>query len=92
MYVLLALSSAVLYGIWEFGIGRYRRRVKVYGIILVSAIATTITYLLIGVFRHDLMLDKNDVLPGLLGALLISSQPSSRSRLLRAGKWALSPV
>ena len=67
MYVLLALSSAVLYGIWEFGIGRYRGRVKVYGIILVSAIATTITYLLNGVFRHDLMLDKSDVLPGLLG-------------------------
>ena len=67
MYVLLALSSAVLYGIWEFGIGRYRGRVKVYGIILVSAIATTITYLLNGVFRHDLMLDKNDVVPRLLG-------------------------
>ena len=70
MYVLLALSSAVLFGIWEFGIGRYRGRVKVYGIILVSASATTIAYLLNGVFRHDLMLDKNDVIPGLLGGTL----------------------
>jgi drug/metabolite transporter (DMT)-like permease len=67
MYVLLALVSCVLFGIGKFGIGRYRGRISAHGIVLVSATASAMTYVLFGVLTHELAFSPIDLIPALVG-------------------------
>lgn len=57
VYVLLALSSAILFGLWKFGIGQFRGRISVYSVVLVSASSAAAIYVLLGWMSHDLSLD-----------------------------------
>ena len=69
VYVLLALLSCVLGGISKFGIGRYRGRISAHGIILVSACASTTTYVLFGLLTHELAFSPIDLVPALIGGV-----------------------
>ena len=65
----LAIASAVLFGVWKFGIGRYRGRVSPYAIVLVTA-TVGIAFYLVSAWRTDrMMLSPKDVLPGLVAGI-----------------------
>ncbi len=70
VYSLLALSSSVLFGLWNFGIGRYRGAISVYSVILVSASAAAVVYLVGGYLADDLVFDRFDMTNGFLGGAL----------------------
>lgn len=70
MYALLALASGVLFGVWKFGLGRYRGTVNPYSVVLVSAAAAAVVYFSVGVNGNELTIDSADVGPGLLGGAL----------------------
>ncbi len=66
MSVSLAIASAVLFGVWKFGIGQYRGRVSPYAIVLVTSLVG-IAFYLASAWRTDTMLfDPKDVLPGIV--------------------------
>lgn len=67
VYLLLALSSAVLFGLWKFGIGQFRGRISVYAVVLVSASSAAVAYLSLGFVSHDLTFDRWDASRGLIG-------------------------
>lgn len=69
-YLVLAVSSAVLYGAWKFGLGVYRGRVSVWSVILISASAAAVMYLVLGTITGDLAFTGSEVLDGLLGGAL----------------------
>ena len=61
--ITLAIASAVLYGVWKFGIGQYRGRISPYAIVLVTTSVGTVIYL-ISSWRTDAMtFSPKDVLP-----------------------------
>ena len=70
MYVLLALTSGLLFGVWKFGLGRFRGVVSPYSIVLVSAAAAAIVYLVFGGLTSQFVIDSADLLPSLLGGVL----------------------
>ncbi len=70
MYLALALASACLAGVWEFGTGHSGRRLSLYVVILVSASAAILTYLSLGFATHNLEFDGRDVAAGLFGGFL----------------------
>ncbi len=67
--VTLAIASAVLYGVWKFGIGQYRGRISPYAIVLVTTLVGTVIYL-ISSWRTDAMtFSPKDVLPGTVAGI-----------------------
>ncbi len=65
----LAIASAVLYGVWKFGIGQYRGRISPYAIVLVTTSVGTVIYL-ISSWRTDAMtFSPKDVLPGTVAGI-----------------------
>jgi drug/metabolite transporter (DMT)-like permease len=70
MYVLLALCSGVLWGVWGFGYGRYGRVMSRYSVLLFSASGAALMFLLAGLLRHDIRIDSIDVRDGLFGGIL----------------------
>lgn len=69
-YILLALSSALLLGIWQFGLSLYRGKVSVYAVILLSTAAAGVVYVLLGAFQQSLTFNADDVPEGLIGGAL----------------------
>ena len=69
-YLSLALASAVLLGVWKFGLGLYRDRVTVWSVILISASAAAVMYVVLGTLSGDLAFDPDEVGEGLLGGAL----------------------
>ena len=70
MYLLTALLSALLLGIWSFGIGQWRGKVAVFSVILVSASSAAVVYVVIGLLSHDLVFDPRDASRGVLGGIV----------------------
>ena len=69
MSISLALASAVLFGVWKFGIGQYRGRVSPYAIVLVTSLVG-IAFYLVSSWRTDAMLfAPKDVLPGTVAGI-----------------------
>lgn len=68
-YVGLALISGVLLGMWQFGIGLYRRRVSRFTVILVSGGIAGIAYVVIGAVTGALVFDLDDVPEGIVGGI-----------------------
>lgn len=67
--ITLAIVSAVLYGVWKFGIGQYRGRISPYAIVLVTTSVGTVVYL-ISSWRTDAMtFSPKDVLPGTVAGI-----------------------
>jgi drug/metabolite transporter (DMT)-like permease len=67
--ITLAIASAVLYGVWKFGIGQYRGRISPYAIVLVTTSVGTVVYL-ISSWRTDAMtFSPKDVLPGTVAGI-----------------------
>ena len=66
MSIFLALASAVLFGVWKFGIGQYRDRVSCYAIVLVTSLAGILIYLASAWLTDKLIVDPQDLLPGML--------------------------
>jgi drug/metabolite transporter (DMT)-like permease len=65
----LAIASAVLFGVWKFGIGQYRGRVSPYAIVLVTSLVG-IAFYLVSSWRTDAMLfAPKDVLPGTVAGI-----------------------
>lgn len=69
-YVVLAFASAILFGIWKFGLSFYRGKVSVYAVILVSACGAGVVYLLLGTAAGTLIFTLEDVPEGLIGGTL----------------------
>ena len=66
-YIALALSSGVFLGIWKFGLSFYRGRISSYAVVLFSAAAAAVAYVVLGSLAGTLAFDKRDLLAGLLG-------------------------
>ena len=66
-YIALALSSGVLLGIWKFGLSFYRGRISSYAVVLFSAAAAAVAYVVLGSLAGTLAFDAQDLLAGLLG-------------------------
>ncbi len=70
MYLVLALSSSVLFGIWQFSLGQFRGRLPREIIVLYSCITAAAVYLSLGLVSNELSFDSLDIYNGLLGGLL----------------------
>lgn len=70
MFIILALTSAVLWGIWAFGVGRCSRNVSAWMVILVSEGCAALIYLVMGFATDALIIDRADLVPGLVAGLL----------------------
>ena len=70
MYLLLAITSAVLFGIWQFAIGKFRGRVPREMVVLTCSAAAGVTYLVLGLASGEFLLDALDTSRGLVGGLL----------------------
>lgn len=67
--VTLAIASAILFGVWKFGIGQYRGRVSPYAIVLVTSLVG-IAFYLVSSWRTDaMMFAPKDVLPGTVAGI-----------------------
>ena len=66
-YIALALSSGVLLGMWKFGLSFYRGRISSYAVVLFSAAAAAVAYVVLGSLAGSLAFDKRDLVAGLLG-------------------------
>ena len=78
--ITLAIVSAVLYGVWKFGIGQYRGRISPYAIVLVTTSVGTVIYL-ISSWRTDAMtFSPKDVLPGTVAGPGLAPRHASGSR------------
>lgn len=66
-YIALALSSGVLLGIWKFGLSFYRGRISSYAVVLLSAAAAAVAYVVLGALTATLVFDTRDLVSGLLG-------------------------
>lgn len=66
-YIALALSSGVLLGMWKFGLSFYRGRISSYAVVLFSAAAAAVAYVVLGSLAGTLAFDKRDLVAGLLG-------------------------
>lgn len=67
---ILAVSSAVLLGVWKFGLSLYRGRLSVYAVILISASTALMVYALFGAVRKTLEFTTEDLTAGLVGGSL----------------------
>lgn len=70
MYLVLALASALLFGIWQFALGQFRGRIPREIVLLGSCSASVVVYLVLGTVSGDFVLNSTDVLQGLAGGLL----------------------
>ena len=70
LYLLLAITSAVLFGIWQFAIGQFRGRVPREMVVLTCSAAAGVTYLVLGLASGEFLLDALDTSRGLVGGLL----------------------
>lgn len=70
MYLLLAIISAVLFGVWQFAIAQYRGRVPREMVVFTCSGAAGVTYLVVGIASGNFSLTPGDVGEGLLGGLL----------------------
>lgn len=70
MYLLLAITSAVLFGVWQFAIGQFRGRVPREMVVLTCSAAAGVTYLVLGLASGEFLLDAVDTSRGLVGGLL----------------------
>ena len=69
MSISLALASAVLFGVWKFGIGQYRGRVSPYAIVLVTSLVGIGFYLASAWHTDKVLFAPKDVLPGPLAGI-----------------------
>lgn len=70
LYLLLAITSAVLFGVWQFAIGQFRGRVPREMVVLTCSAAAGVTYLVLGLASGEFLLDSLDISRGLVGGLL----------------------
>lgn len=70
MYLLLAITSAVLFGLWEFALARNRVTVPREMVVLASSGVAGLTYLALGIASSTFILTPDDIADGLLGGLL----------------------
>lgn len=64
---ILAITSAVFFGAWKFGIGHSRGKVSTHITILISVAATGAVYILLGMLSKELFFDNKDIIPGIIG-------------------------
>jgi drug/metabolite transporter (DMT)-like permease len=70
VYLFLALSSGLFWGVWGFGYGRYARAMSHYSVILFTASGAIVVYVIAGTFGQDFLLDSIDIRSGLIGGSL----------------------
>ncbi len=70
MYILLAIVSALLFGVWQFAIGQYRGRIPREMVVFTCSGAAGIMYLILGIASGTFVLSLADAGEGLLGGLL----------------------
>ena len=70
MYLILALSSALLFGVWQFAIGQFRGRVPREVVLLACCGTSAVVSLLLGVVSSEFILDVVDISRGIAGGLL----------------------
>ena len=70
MYIVLALASALLFGLWQFALGQFRGRVPREIVLLACCGTSAVVYLLLGVVSSEFILNYIDISRGLAGGLL----------------------
>jgi len=70
LYLLLAITSAVLFGVWQFALGQFRGRVPREMVVLTCSAAAGVTYLVLGLAGGEFLLDALDTSRGFVGGLL----------------------
>ena len=70
LYLLLAITSAVLFGVWQFAIGQFRGRVPREMVVFTCSAAAGVTYLVLGLASGEFLLDALDTSRGFVGGLL----------------------
>ena len=68
--VALALASALLLGVWQFALSIYRGKISVYAVILISASAAGVAYIILGALHGELSVNRGDLPEGLIGGFL----------------------
>lgn len=69
MGALLAVISAIFYGLWKFGIGQGKGSISINIVILISSSGAATVYLAWGAASHSLLFDAKDIIPGLIGGV-----------------------
>ncbi len=70
MYLILAIASAVLFGLWQFAIARNRATVPREMVVFASSGVAGLTYLVLGIASGTFSLTLDDIGAGLIGGLL----------------------
>lgn len=68
--VVLALSSAVLFGVWKFGLGIYRGRLSPWAVLLVSGGTAAAVYAMRGAADGRLLIGTDELVAGVIGGAL----------------------
>lgn len=70
MYLILAIASALLFGLWQFAIARNRATVPREMVVFASSGVAGLTYLVLGIASGTFSLTLDDIGAGLIGGLL----------------------
>jgi uncharacterized membrane protein len=70
VYLVLALASALLFGVWQFALGQFRGRVPREIVLLACCGTSAVVYLLLGVVSSEFILNATDISRGFAGGLL----------------------
>jgi len=70
---LLGLVSGVLYGVWSFALGRSKGSVAANVVLLVSASAAAVGYVVVGLVADGLVIDRFDATRGVVGGVLTTA-------------------
>jgi len=70
VYLILAIASAVLFGLWQFAIARNRATVPREMVVFASSGVAGLTYLVLGIASGTFSLTLDDIGAGLIGGLL----------------------
>ncbi|MFM7596877.1 MAG: EamA family transporter [Actinomycetota bacterium] len=70
LYLVLALASALLFGIWQFALGQFRGRVPREIVLLGCCAASAVVYLGLGLATGNFVVNSTDAFQGIAGGLL----------------------
>lgn len=87
--VVLALSSAVLFGVWKFGLGIYRGRLSTWAVLLLNGTGAAAVYATRGLWDGRLVIGRDDLVAGIIGGALNVAGTYLLLRAYQRGKVAI---
>lgn len=87
--VVLALSSAVLFGVWKFGLGIYRGRLSTWAVLLLNGTGAAAVYATRGIWDGRLVIGRDELVAGIIGGALNVAGTYLLLRAYQRGKVAI---